>query len=340
MTISGMSVTLADIARKTGYSVNTISHALNDKPDISKKTKEYIVKTADEMGYIPNSYASAMRSGKSKSVAIIVGDISNPHFSIMIKEMENKLKEYGYTAIVFNTDESSENEKSAVISAISKNVDGIIICPTQKNASVTKLLNKQHIPYIFFGRNYENDNSNYVVCDDFKGGYSAADYLIKLKHTQILYINTNEYISSAKKRRQGIIKAFVENNIPVSNLIVKEIDTKSDTASIEQVLNQEKGKFSAIICFSDFIALEVMYLVRKSGLNIPDDISVVGFDNIASRYHFPILLTSVSTSKTKMSLKSVDTLVGLINKELTAPQQHILPTKLIARESTCENKHL
>ena len=117
-----------------------------------------------------------------------------------------------------------------------------------------------------------------------------------------------------------------------------EIDTKSNTASIEQILKQEKGNFSAIICFSDFIALEVMYLVRKSGLNIPDDISVVGFDNIASRYHFPLLLTSVSTSKTKMSLKAVDTLVGLINNELSAPQQHILPTKLIARESTSENK--
>ena len=103
-------VTLADIANKCGVSVNTVSHALKDKPDISKKTTEYIKKTADEMGYIQNSSASFLRSGKSKSIAIIVGDISNPHFSIMIKEMEETARDHGYTCFVLNTDENVDIE--------------------------------------------------------------------------------------------------------------------------------------------------------------------------------------------------------------------------------------
>lgn len=329
-----MSVTLADIAKRARYSVNTVSHALNDKPDISKRTKEYIAQIADEMGYIPNSYASAMRSGRSRSVAVIVGDISNPHFAIMIKEMEAKLRSYGCTAVVFNTDENAENEKSAVINAISKNVDGIIICPTQKNRSVIRLLKKQNTHYVLFGRCFDNDDSDYVVCDDCSGGYSAAEYLIGLNHTKILYINTKEYISSARDRHSGIKRAFEENNIPLSGLIVREIDTKNDSASVKSILENEDGNFSAVICFSDFIAMEVMYLLRKSGKSVPDDISVVGFDNIASKYHFPILLTSVSTSKTKMSHKAVDTLMMRINGELTEPCRCVLPTKLIVRESS------
>ena len=106
---------LADIAKRTGYSINTVSHALRNKPDVSEKTKSHILQVAQEMGYIENVAASYLRSGKSKSIAIIVGDISNPHFAIMTKEMEACLRTYGYSAFVLNTDEDEELEKRAIM---------------------------------------------------------------------------------------------------------------------------------------------------------------------------------------------------------------------------------
>ena len=138
-------VTLADIAKKCGVSVNTVSHALKDKPDISKKTTERIKKTAEKMGYIQNASASFLRSGFSKSIAIIVGDISNPHFSIMIKEMEQAARTEGYTCFVLNTDENEDLEKEAIVAAISKNVDGIVICPTQKSTKNIEFIKKSGI---------------------------------------------------------------------------------------------------------------------------------------------------------------------------------------------------
>ena len=118
-------VTLKDVARATGYSANTVSHALAGKSDISAKTKELIRAKAEEMGYVGNAFASSLRSGVSRLVAVIVGDIANPHFSILIKEIEQLLGKKGYTVIVFNTEEKQAAERRAVLAALGQNVAGL-----------------------------------------------------------------------------------------------------------------------------------------------------------------------------------------------------------------------
>ncbi len=325
-------ITLSDIAAKTGFSVNTISHALKNKPDISEATKEIIVKTANEMGYIQNSSASALRSGKSKSVAIIVGDISNPHFSIIVKEMESKLREYGYNAFVINTDENEELERAAIISAISKNVDGILICPVQKTTKNIDFLNSGSLPYVLFGRTFNSPYSSYVICDDKQGGFAAAEHLINLNHKNILFINASSYISSAKDRLCGILSAFEKYKIDKNLLKTEECYITGNFELVTEILNKHSD-CTGIICFSDLIAMEVCHALKVLGKSVPDDISVIGFDNIASKYYFPLMLTSVTSSKTKMSIKSVDTLMDIIEGN-SDNIHHILNTHVVVREST------
>ena len=120
-------VTLKDIAAKTGYSVNTVSRALRDKDDIAVETREMIQRTAREMGHVSNTLAASLRLGYTNTIAVILGDISNPHFSIMMKEIEGYAWKAGYTSILFNTNENEELELAAIQSALNKNVDGIII---------------------------------------------------------------------------------------------------------------------------------------------------------------------------------------------------------------------
>ena len=122
-------VTLKDIAQATGFSANTVSRALADKPDISEETKAVIREKASQMGYIANALASFLRSGVSRNIAILVGDISNPHFSVMVKEMQTLLQRRGYNSIIFNTEEKAAVEKQAITTSLSQNVDGIILCP-------------------------------------------------------------------------------------------------------------------------------------------------------------------------------------------------------------------
>ncbi len=327
-------VTLADVARETGYSINTVSHALRDKEDISDKTKEYIKQTAKEMGYIVNVSAGSLRSGKSRSVAIIVGDISNPHFSIMIKEMESTLRLYDYTAVILNTDENEELEYSAIVSAISKNVDGIILCPVQKSFKNIDFLNKNGIPYVLFGRRFEGKVSNYVICDDLNGGYSAAEHLIELNHRSLLFINAPLYISSSRDRLEGIKRAVKAYNLPQNALAVEEVSV-SDGGSIREILERH-ADCTGIICFSDLIALEVCHFLKQLGINVPEDASVIGFDNIMSKFMFPMMLSSVTSSKTKMSEKAVEILMDVIDNPHGKSYQLMLPTKVVARESTGE----
>lgn len=327
-------VKLADIAARTGFSVNTVSHALNDKPDISAHTKAYIKQVADEMGYIANASASLLRSGKSKSIAVIVGDVSNPHFAIMIKEIERMLRVSGYTAFIFNTDENEELERNAIKAAKSKSADGIILCPVQKSDKNIKFLDSLEIPYVLIGRHFAGRNTDYVVCDDENGGYLAAKHLLENNHRNILTITAPQYISSARERMAGIRRAFLEYGIEALPEQTYEFPLvlRAGAQRLEAVFAAHKS-CTAVICFSDFLAMEAAYVLRSLGKEIPGDISIIGFDNIVSKVLFPLPLTSVTSSKTKMSKCAVESLLNKI--EYNIPQEAVvLPTKLVKREST------
>lgn len=329
-------VTLKDISLKTGYTINTVSRALKDKDDIAESTKKLIVETAKEMGYIGNSLAGALRSGVTRTIAIIISDVSNPLFGIMVKEIESVLRRKNYCTFVLNADEDYELEEQAVYLALSKKVDGIIICPTQKKRDSIDLLIKNGTPFVLMGRRFEDYPAEYVVWDDIKGGYLATSHLIQRGHRRILFLNGPAYISSAKDRLEGYKKALSENSIDFSDDLVKEIKVTSQSCSKTlKKLIKDGVKFTSVFAFSDLVAWETIDTLNMLGYNVPNDIAVVGFDNIQSKMHLPFPLTTVSTSKTKMAKKTVDILLNKINGKVTDDKSYIvIDTELIVRGST------
>lgn len=311
-------VTLADIAKECGVSVNTVSHALNNKPDISEVTKQKIKSAAEKLGYIANASASFLRSGLSKTIAVIVGDISNPHFSILIKEIEGAVREKGYSVFVLNTDENEEQEYNAICAAISKNVDGIIICPVQKNTKNVEFLIKSGIPFTLMGRRFENINTNYVVLDDKNGGYLSAEYILNSGMKKTAVINANVNISSAKERLCGIEECYktIGKNAYFNVFTVETLEGEHSDV-MEKVA---MGDFDSAICFSDILTLELLSLIKK-------DIKIVSFDNIRSRFSMPFKFASVTSSKTKMSHKAVEILFNAISGDNTITEL-VLPTKI------------
>ncbi len=182
-------VTLKDIAQATGFSANTVSRALADKPDISEETKAVIREKASQMGYIANALASFLRSGVSRNIAILVGDISNPHFSVMVKEMQTLLQRRGYNSIIFNTEEKAAVEKQAITTSLSQNVDGIILCPAPGGEENIRFLQMHGKPFVMIGRHFTGEDASFVICDDVHGGYAAARYLLDRGHKDILFLN-------------------------------------------------------------------------------------------------------------------------------------------------------
>lgn len=324
-------VTLKDIANKTGYTVNTVSRALNGKSDISEKTTKYIVKTAKDMGYINNSIASSLRSGRTKTIAIVIGDISNPLFGIMVKEIETQLFKQNYNSIIINSDENPETEKKAIIACIGKNVDGFIICPTQKDDEIIHILTRDNYPFVLIGRYFNNLETDYIIWDDFQGGFTATQHLLSLGHKDILYIGPPSYISSAKQRLEGYKAAHKNYGLKYNKKNILEVSLTAP--NISSVLKKH-SQFSAVFAFSDMLACEVIYELNRLGKKVPDDVSVIGFDNILSKFKIPFPLTSIQSPKTAMANLATETLLNKINKKTDKLIQKTLETYIAVREST------
>jgi LacI family transcriptional regulator len=298
-------ITLKDIALKTGFTVNTVARALRDKEEISEQTRSLIQATARQMGYVSNSLAGSLRSGVTRTIAVILGDISNPNFAILVKEIEEAAREQEYGLFVINTDEEYKREEQAVCSAISKNVDGIILIPTQERDEDIRLLRTNHVPFVLVGRRFERDDVDYVICDDARGGYLATRHLIDKGHRRILLLDGPQHISSARERKAGYLLALQESGIQPRDELIREVSVVSGDCSkrIRQLVD-EGIEYTGIFAFSDLIAFEAIYTLQEMGRRVPEDVSVVGFDNIQSKIMIPFPLTTVDASKREMAQRA------------------------------------
>lgn len=325
--------TLKEIAIKTGFTTNTISRALKNKSDISEKTRKYINEVAKEMRYIPNNIAKSLRSGKTKTIATIVPDISDPLIAIWVKDIETRLRFSGYNTFIINTEEKYENEEEAIILALSKNVDGIILCPTQKKSDDIKLLIHQGTPFVLLGRRFYDINTDYVISDDVKGAFLAVDYLIKKGYKHILFMNGPIYVSSSKERLEGYIKALKDNGISPREELIKEVEiTTGNSLKLVNKLIKAGLNFDSAFAFSDLMALEIIYTLQNVKNIKYKNIPVIGFDNIQSRYFYPYPLTTVNYSKRQLAYKVVDILLNNIKERFhNEYQQYIVDTNLIIK---------
>lgn len=287
-------VTLKDIAEATGFSVNTISRALKDREDISKRTKKLVREKANEMGYLADMVAVSMRSGKTHTVAIIIPDIANPFFSTQVKELDGLLRAQGYTSIIFNTDEDGEVELEAVKTAIIRKVDGIIICPTQRREDIFKLMTDNALPYVVFARRFPLRNLFTVAWDDVQAGYQATEHLVLLGKRRILFLNGPQHISSSIDRFTGYCSCLRTYGISFDPSLVVEADImETDHCSCIKPILEAHVQFDGIFAFSDFIAFAALETLDSLGLHVP----VVGVDDILSNLNLPVRLTSVGADK-------------------------------------------
>jgi len=332
-------VTLKDIAEQTNYSINTISRALKDKNDISVETRQFIKKVANEIGYIPDEVARSLRSQKTKTIGIVLGDISNPFFGIVVKGIEDYVRKKGYNVIISNTEENYQIEEESIRILISKRIDGLIILPTQKDNADIKLLQERNIPFVLLGRYFKELDTNYIVCDEEKGGYSATKHLIDKGHKKILVISGPSYISVAKDRLNGYIKALETSNIPVEENLIYKLNSVKGGECYKKFGGILKEKdFTAVFAFSDFLAFQVISSLESHGLKCPEDIAVVGYDNIQanSSLFIPKMLTTVSVPIYDMAQKAAKILLDRLDSSSKKQKykQIIYDIKLLKRKTT------
>lgn len=328
--------TLKDIAEASGFSINTVSRVLRGKNDIKKGTKDKINSIAKNLNYVPNYIAGSLRSGKTRTIAIIIPDIVNPLFAIWAKAAEMLLNKKGYDSLILNTDEDYKAEENVIKIALRKNVEGIIICPVQKDYKNIKYLKEIGFPFILVGRHFKEFETDYVVMDDYKGGYIATEYLIKKNIKDILFLNANIYISSAEERLNGYKGALRSNGINIKKELIKYVDIvkRDDCDRIIRELKENNIKYSGVFSFSDLIAWRMIYFLKKHGIRVPEDKKIIGFDNIQSYFLFPYNLTSIGYSQIMIIEEAVNILLKKTKKEKQEDYtQIVIPTNIHIGES-------
>ncbi|MCX7813158.1 MAG: LacI family transcriptional regulator [Pseudothermotoga sp.] len=324
-------VTIRDIAEEAGVSINTVSRALNNKPDVSQETKRKILEIARRLGYIRNSDAVSFRKGMTRTIGVVFEDSSNPFYAEVFKGIEVSARKYGYQVILMNTERDYINEIQAVDTLLQKRVDGIIISPTQFDSKDIEQLAKLNYPFVILGVHFEGNNLDEVYSNDFKGGYLATKHLLEKGRKKILMLNAYMYKSVAQMRYQGYLQALSEYGL--QPYLMLEIEEGYESA-FAKIMELKDIDFDAVFCFNDVFAIAILKAFRLLGKSVPRDVSVVGYDDISYAEFVQPPLTTVKIDKFLEGIVAFEMLYEKILGMRTEPKQVILDVELVVREST------
>lgn len=318
--VNGKRVTLRDVAERAGVSVNTASRALTNKTEISPETKRKVLLAAQELGYRPNRIARALRSQKTHTIGVIVGDITNPYFSALVRGVEKVTRTYEYSVILQETDEDAERERKAVETLLAAQVDGVLITPTQRDKAAVEMLLKSGVPFILMSRYFQDVETNYVVMNDYRGGYIATEYLIQKGYRPIAILSGPTHISSGYERYVGYLEAHKTYGVEVNEgLVITGCLTMDDGYRAALRLLKRRDRPQAFFAFSDFVALGVYRAAYELALRIPQDLAVIGFDNTSLGLCLNPPLTSVGKNPEELGKRAAFALLKILQGKISVP---------------------
>ena len=306
-------VRLSDIAAELGITVNTVSKAIRGKGGVSERCRKQVLAVADRMGYVPNRVATSLRYGQSKMIAVIFDNLMNPYFMIMTELLFSRLRALDYDVMIFAGiyDQIKPNDLSNILS---RKVDGIItfIEPSEK---VLEILERNRIRIVLLGRENPQLNVDSVSTDDFMGGYRVGEYLLSKGAKNIGYLGSPKQVECARRRLEGLQKCLSDHGQTFCDANAQFMDRKEMN---EQAMRLLQNRVDAVFCFNDIMALEFISIVRQNGLRVPEDVRVVGYDDIQEDFPLAVNLTTVSSDKQKCVDSAVELLLQKINGEREA----------------------
>lgn len=332
-----MAVTIKDIARKAGVSYATVSRALNNRPEVNEKTRREIQKLAEEMGYKPNALARSLVTRESKTLGLIIPDITNPFFPEVARGAEEAAAQAGYSIFLCNTNWEEEKERKYLALLEEKRVDGIILASViNDEQQMMEYLADSAVPLIMINRVLKNIQAHYVVIDNVRGACLVMEHLIENGHRDIAFVGGLSHVEATRERLQGYKMMLGAYDLPVRPELIRLGSFKRESGYSNALeLLKLSPRPTAIFAANDILALGVLQAAADMNLRVPGDLAVVGFDDIPFASYAEVSLTTVAQPKYAMGEMAAKILIEEIKEGPSREKKKIiLQPELVVRRSS------
>jgi DNA-binding LacI/PurR family transcriptional regulator len=327
--------TMNDVARLAGVSIATVSHVVNGTRFVSAERVERVHAAMSELGYTPDATARSLRVGRTDTLGLVVPDNSNPFFATLARWIEEASFESGYTTILANSNERADREHRYVSTLVSKRVDGLILSPSRgDHSALTRLLQNAGTPVVVVDRDASLPNADIVLYDNEGGSHDATRHLLELGHRSIACIAGPSDTSSSADRVRGFRRAIAEAGLPEPLVVEADFHFAGGREATARLLDDQTG-CTALVAGNDLMAAGAIRELHSRGLRVPEDISVIGFDDAPlAEMVFPAL-TTMRQPLEAMAHAAVSLLLSRVTSgDGSAPVRKVLPASLVIREST------
>jgi LacI family transcriptional regulator len=327
--------TIKDIAERAGVSIATVSYVINESRPVSPELTARVVEAIEELGYSPNEIARSLRQKRTNTIGLVVPDNSNPFFAELAKGVEDAGFGSEYSVILCNSNYMPERELAYLNVLQSKRVDGIIFIATTTQMELIKPLVNRNIPAVIFYRDIDGIDADVLRIDNYKVGHIATSYLIELGHREIACIRPPSDDTPTCERVVGFERALEESGLTRREDLMPRGDYRigGGKEAAQQMLKSGYA-FSAVFACNDAMAIGAMRALREAGLRIPEDVSIVGVDDIQLASFSEPPLTTVAQPKYEAGLRAVELLIDRIERRYNqGPRQIVLELKLVVRQS-------
>ena len=334
--------TISDVAKRAGVSAMTVSRVVNGTGYTSTETRTRVEAAIEELGYVPNALARQLRSKRTKTIALVVSDISNPFFTTIARGVEDHAVGLGFSVMYCNTDESEVEEEQYLLMLIERQVDGVLLVPARSSGESFRLLNDHHMPVVVLDRRIAARNVDSVRCDSEAGAYALAKHLVELGHRRIAVLTGRRNVSTSVDRVAGCRRAMEEVGLALPDELVHwggfnvgRLNQADGHRMAQEVLAARGERPSAIFCANNFIGFGAIRALHEAGLRVPDDMSVVAFDDLPEEWVSEPFLTVAAQPAYEIGQRAAAMLLDQIagSHEPTG-ESVVLPFQLIVRRSS------
>lgn len=334
-------VSINDVAEKANVSISTVSRVMNKNANVSKEKEEAVLAAIEELDYIPNGLARGLVTKNTNSVGILIADISNMYYSSLVKSIEKNLNKKGYYTIIGNTEWSAEREKDYLRYLIQKQVDGFILASTALDDETVDRFSRKEIPIIVLDREINSKRIDKIRINDYEGAYSATEHLVECNYDYFIHVKGPEKAATAIDRCEAFQKCLKDNRISEGKYEVLDGHFMEDKAR-EHIAKffsrfQLKGRRVGVFAANDATAFGILKEVKNRGLKIPEQVGVVGFDDVSFASYTDPPLTTVNRPIKEIGEITANTLIERIEKndeQIFYKKNITMDVKLIIREST------